>query len=104
MEKAANKVARLAQIEGLLVRCPGGLTQAEIARCLHVHRSTVGRYLPDLPAHIYLEDDGRWKIDRRAYLVSVRLSLHEALALHLGARLMTTCMDKHSTHAAGALR
>jgi len=104
MEKAANKVARLAQIEGLLVRYPAGLTQAEIARYLHVHRSTVGRYLPDLPAHIYLEDDGRWKIDRRAYLVSVRLSLHEALALHLGARLMTTCMDKHSTHAAGALR
>lgn len=104
VERAANKAARLSQIEAMLLAHSDGLTQSEIARRLCVHRSTVGRYLPDLPAHVYVEDDGRWRIDREAYLVNVRLSLHEAMSLHLGARLMANCMDKHSTHAAGALR
>ena len=103
-QQTKRKVARLNQIEAMLLSYPEGLTPSEIARRLGVHRSTVGRYLGDLPPNVYIEDDGRWKIDRQAYLVNVRLSLHEAMALHLGARLMTTCMDKHSTHAAGALR
>ena len=48
MERAANKADRLMQIESLLVTHPEGLTQAEIARRLGVHRSTIYRYLPDL--------------------------------------------------------
>ncbi len=104
MSEPANKAARLNQIEAMLLAHPQGLRQAEIARRLGVHRSTVNRYLPDLSSHVYIEDDGRWRIDRGAYLVNVRLTLHEAMALHLGARLMATCMDRHSTHAAGALR
>lgn len=106
VQRAANKAARLNQIEMLLLAHPGGLTPAEIARRLKVHRSTIGRDLPDLPGHIYIdeEDGGRWKIDREAYLVNVRLNLHEAMALHLAARLMVNCMDKSSVHAATALR
>ena len=104
MSQHTNKAARLIQIETLLLAHPQGLSQAEIARRLDIHRSTVSRYLPDVSSHIYIEDDGKWKIDRTAYLVNVRLTLHEAMALHLGARLMANCMDRHSTHAAGALR
>ena len=69
-----------------------------------MNRSTINRYLPDLPAHVYVEEDGRWKIDRSAYLVNVRFNLHEALAVHLAARLLATRMDRQNPHAATALR
>ncbi|MGH2536993.1 MAG: helix-turn-helix transcriptional regulator [Candidatus Promineifilaceae bacterium] len=104
MSRSATKAARLLKIEALLLAHPEGLAPAEIARKLQVHRSTVGRYLPDLPAYIYIEDDGRWRIDRQGLLVNVRLSLHEALAVHLAARLLATRMDRQNPHAAAALR
>jgi len=99
-----KKADRLGLIEALLLEHPEGLTQAEIARRLGVDRSTVHRYYPNLPKHIYVEDDGRWMIDRQAYLVAVRFNLHEALAVHLATRLLATRMDRHNPHAAGALR
>jgi len=101
-----RKADRLLQIEQMLLAHPEGLTQAEIARRLGVHRSTVLRYIPHLPGHIYIDDlDGnRWKVDRSAYLMHVRFTLHEALAVHLAARLLATRSDKHNPHAATALR
>lgn len=105
MSRAETKTARLLEIEDLLLTHSEGLTQAEIARRLGVNRSTVNRYLPDLPAHIYIDDlDGnRWKIDRQAYLVNVRFNLHEAMAIHLASRLFATRMDRQNPHAASAL-
>ncbi|MCB0064118.1 MAG: transcriptional regulator [Caldilineaceae bacterium] len=106
MNRAANKAARLGQIEALLLHHSEGLKAAEIARKLSVHRSTILRYLADLPAHIYVDDidEERWKIDRSNYLVNLRLNLHEAMAVHLAARLLATRMDKKNPHAAAALR
>jgi len=104
MSRAENKASRLLQIEAMLLSHPEGLAQSEIARRLGVNRSTVGRYLPDLPKHIYIDDDGRWRLDREAYLVQVRFSLHEALAVHLASRLLATRMDRQNPHAAAALR
>jgi CRISPR-associated endonuclease/helicase Cas3 len=105
MERASNKAERLLQIEALLLAHPEGLTQAEIARRLGVNRSTIHRYLPDLNRFcVYETDDGRLAIDRDHYLAHVRLTLHEAMALHLAARLMATRTDKHNPHAASALR
>lgn len=106
MGHAENKAARLLQIEALLLAHPEGLIQSDIARRLGIHRSTIGRYIPDLPAHIYIDDldDNRWKIDRDGYLINVRLTMHEALAVHLAARLMAAGTDKQNPHAAAALR
>jgi CRISPR-associated endonuclease/helicase Cas3 len=103
MNRAANKIERIAQLEALLLAHPEGLRQAEIARFLDVHRSTVLRMLPDLP-HWVKEYDGRISIDRSAYLVHVRFNLHEALAVHLAARLLATRLDRQNPHAASALR
>jgi CRISPR-associated endonuclease/helicase Cas3 len=104
MKPSETKADRLLKIEALLLGHPEGLAQAEIARRLGVNRSTINRYAPDLPKHIYEEIDGRWRIDREAYLVNVRFSLHEALAVHLAARLLATRMDRQNPHAAAALR
>ena len=106
MERATGKAERLLQIEALLLEYPDGLSQAEIARRLGVNRSTVYRYLPDLTARfsVYETDDGRLVIDRDHYLMNVRLTLHESMALHLAARLMATRTDKQNPHAAAALR
>jgi len=105
MSRAETKTARLLQIEDLLLAHPEGLSQSDIARKLGVNRSTVNRYLPDLPQHIYIDDlDGnRWKIDRLAYLVKVRFNLNEAMAIHLATRLLATRMDRQNIHAATAL-
>jgi predicted DNA-binding transcriptional regulator YafY len=106
MNRAANKASRLLQIEALLLAHPEGLTPAQIARRVQVNRSTIGRDLPDLPKHIYVDDldGGRWKIDRDAYLVNVRLTLHEALAVHLATRLLAGWSDRRNPHAGAALR
>lgn len=106
MERAANKAARLSQIETLLLSHPEGLLPAEIARRLDVHRSTISRDLADLPKHIYVDDmdGGRWKVDWDAYLVNVRLSLNEAMAVHLATRLLAKWGNRRNHHAGAALR
>lgn len=106
MTRAENKAARLLQIEALLLAHPKGLLPAEIARRLVVHRSTISRCLPDLPKHIYVDDldEGRWKIDRDAYLVNVRFNLHEAMAVHLASRLLADWSNRRNPHAGAALR
>lgn len=104
MNRAENKASRLIQIENLLLGHPEGMTQAEIARRLQVDRSTIHRDLLDVPGHIYQEEDGRLRIDRTADLINVRLNLHEALSVHIAARLLATRMDRQNPHAASALR
>lgn len=103
MNRAENKSARLTQIEALLMDRTDGLTRAELARRLGVHRSTIGRNLVDMRAPTY-EERGRIFIDRRAYLVNLRLTLHEALSIHLAGRFMATCMDRRNPHVASMLR
>lgn len=103
MIRAENKAARLSQIEALLLDHPEGLSQADIARRMGVHRSTILRNLADINAPVY-EDNGRIYINREAYLVNLRLSLHEAFSIHLAGRFMSNCMDRQNPHVASALR
>lgn len=105
MESAANKSERLAQLEQILLSHPQGLRKAAIARKLGVHRSTVGRYVTDLSKLIPIwEEDGLIGINRDDYLNNIRLTIHEAMAMHLATRLMATRTDKHNPYAASALR
>lgn len=103
MSRSTTKAARLDQIEKLLLTHPEGMTQAELARRLGVNRSTILRNLADLQAPVY-EEGWRHFIDRSAYLVNVRFSLHEAMAVHLATRLLATRFDRQNPHAAAALR
>jgi len=98
-----TKANRIQQIEMLLLSHPEGLTAAEIAKRFEVNRSTIHRYLEDLPKEIYL--DGRlWKVDRQQLEIQVQFSLNEALAVHLAARLLANNIDRQNPHAASALR
>jgi predicted DNA-binding transcriptional regulator YafY len=96
---------RLQREANLLAAHPEGLTQAQIAKKMQVHRSTILRDLPDLGkiSPIY-EEDGRLFLDRTADLIHLNLNLDEALAVHLAARLLATRMDRQNPNAAGAMR
>ena len=105
-ERLDKKLDKLNELEFLLLSHPQGLTKAEIARRLGVHRSTAAEYIDDLGHRvpIYEPVPDRFAINRDTYKVQVRLTMHESLALHLAARLLTTRTDKHYPHAASALR
>jgi len=105
MSRADSKAERLLQLEQILLAYPEGLSKAEIARKLGVHRSTVGRYIENLSRRLPIwEDTHAVGINRDDYLTRVRLTIHESMALHLASRLMATRTDKHNPHAASALR
>jgi CRISPR-associated endonuclease/helicase Cas3 len=105
--KDERKFENLHKLVGLLLDHPEGLTKAEIARKLNVHRSTASDYLDSMEgidAPVYEISPGRYTIDRDTFEVKISVDMHEALALHLAARLLTTRTDKHYPHAASALR
>lgn len=106
-QRLDKKIERLEQFKHLLLENPDGLTKAEAARRLEVHRSTIAEYIDDLSVQgvpIYEPSPERFAINRADYKVQIHLTLNESAAVHLAARLLTTCTDKHNPHAASALR
>lgn len=106
VDRVTGKAARLLQIERILLACPEGLTQAELARRCGVHRSTILRNLQDLAeagVPLWEDDNGRIGVNREAYLTHIRLTLHESMAVFLAARLLARYSDKPNPHAVEAL-
>ena len=107
-ERLDKKFERLEQLKQLLLEHPEGLSRAEIARRLGVHRSTAGEYIDELsrPPTPFVHETAPdlFAIDRDRYKIDVQLTLHESMMVHLAARLFATRTDKHNPHAASALR
>ncbi len=106
MNRAFAKSGRINQVERLLLTSRAHLSQAEIARRCEVHRATIGRLLQDMvDSEIPLREDeqGLWYIERTAYISTLKLKLHEALALYLAGRLLARYSDKPNTHTIEAL-
>lgn len=103
--RALNKAERLLEIQQLLLEWPDGLRQSEIADRLGVHRSTIHRYLPELTTqfHVFERPDGRLAVDREASLARLRVTVHEATAVFLAARLLHRQSDERNPHAISAL-
>lgn len=106
-KKDNRKFKNLDKLIYLLLDHPEGLTKAEIARRLSVHRSTAAEYIDSLEginAPVYEVSPNHFTINRDHYEVQISVDMHESLALHLASRLLTTRTDKHYPHAASALR
>jgi proteasome accessory factor B len=78
---------------------------AEIARRCNIHRTTAWRDLRALEKNgvPIWSDGGRYGILRKRYVTSVRLNLHEAMALFLAARLLSRYSDENHPHVARAM-
>jgi len=100
-----SKAARLHKISHLLYRNPHGLNTAELARHCGVTPRTIQRDLRDLDAAgiPIWEEGGRYGITKGYYLPPIHLSLEEASALYLAARLLARYSDEHNPLIVNAL-
>ena len=106
MGRTQSRAERLKAIETFLYRSPaGGRKVSEIAARFGVHRSTVYRDIRSLEAADVpvWEDEGRFGVVKDRYLTTVRVHLHEALALYFAARLLSAHSDRHNPHVVSAL-
>jgi len=104
-----NRSVRLSYLQRLFYRRPDGYRSSELARLCGVDRRTINRDLVDLggePFYLPLELEGwRWRLmeGHRFTLPPVQLSLQEAAALYLAARLLDRCSDEPNPFVGRAL-
>lgn len=94
-----DRAARLLRVARIL-RGHGeiGVRPEEIARQIGMSTRTVYRDLEALADELQMpvwSEEGRWGIDADAFLPPLRLTLHEAMAVFLAARVMTRYADKY---------
>jgi CRISPR-associated endonuclease/helicase Cas3 len=103
MSRAKQRAERLRDMERFYV--DRAYSDQEMADKLGVTRATVWKDRQLLSGSIAFisEGDGRYRIDRRSYISSVRLNLYEALTLYLAARRASRQTQMAEKHAVGAL-
>jgi predicted DNA-binding transcriptional regulator YafY len=100
-----DRTARLVRVTSLLAGNPGGMRPSEIAERLGMSVRNVYRDLHALEGEVGLptwSEDGRWGILESAFLPPLKLTLSEAMAVFLGARLMVRYADKYDPDLASA--
>jgi predicted DNA-binding transcriptional regulator YafY len=100
-----DRTARLMRVARLLEGNPGGIRPKDIAERLGMSVRNVYRDLKALESEVGLPiwaADGRWGIDAEAFLPPLKLTLQEAMAVFLGARLMVRYADKYDPDLASA--
>ncbi|MDQ4078231.1 MAG: WYL domain-containing protein [Chloroflexota bacterium] len=108
-ESIQDKQARLHRLSHLLYRHPKGLTVREMADMCGVTTRTIQRdlkALEDAEVPIWQEDRGekpRYGIIEGYFLPPLRLTLNDAGALYLAARLLTRNTDEHNPHVTSAV-
>lgn len=108
-ESIHDKQARLHRLSHLLYRHPKGLTVREMAQMCNVTPRTIQRDLKALEeaeVPIWQEDDGekpRYGIIGGYFLPPLRLTLNDAAALYLAARLLTRNTDEYNPHVFSAV-
>ena len=100
-----DRTARLVRVASLLAAHPDGMRPGEIAERLGMSVRNVYRDLHALEGEVELPtwaEDGRWGILDSAFLPPLKLTLSEAMAVFLGARLMVRYADKYDPDLASA--
>ncbi len=100
-----DRTARLMRVARLLEGNPGGMRPKDIAERLGMSVRNVYRDLKALESEVGLpiwSADGRWGVDAEAFLPPLKLTLQEAMAVFLGARLMVRYADKYDPDLASA--
>ncbi len=100
-----DRTARLLKVEHLLYGNPRGLRPKEIAERCGVCVRTTYRDLLALDQELGLalwEDDGRYGLDRSMFLPPLKLTLLEAMALYLSARLVSKYADERDPNVESA--
>ncbi|HEY8239147.1 MAG TPA: WYL domain-containing protein [Candidatus Limnocylindrales bacterium] len=100
-----DRTARLMRVAGLLAGNPDGMRPLDIAERLGMSVRNVYRDLRALESEVKLpvwSEGGRWGILGGAFLPPLKLSLSEAMAVFLGARLMVRYADKYDPDLASA--
>ncbi|MEO5704609.1 MAG: WYL domain-containing transcriptional regulator [Candidatus Limnocylindrales bacterium] len=100
-----DRTARLMRVAGLLAGNPDGMRPKDIAERLDMSVRNVYRDLHALEREVKLptwSEDGRWGILGDAFLPPLKLTLAEAMAVFLGARLMVRYADKYDPDLASA--
>jgi proteasome accessory factor B len=101
-----DRTARLLNVVSIL-RANGthGITPIEIAKRTGMAKRTVYRDLRAIEGELGIpvwSEGGRWGVDAEAFLPPLRLTLPEAMAIFLSARLLVRYMDKHDPVLASA--
>lgn len=101
-----DRAARYLRIATILHGHPQGLRAAELADRVGVSKRTVYRDLNAMSdeAGIPLwQDGGRWGLEEELFLPPLNLTLHEATALFLAARVLLKASDERDSELIGGL-
>ena len=100
-----DRLARLTRVVGLLRAHPDGMAIQEIAGRIGVSVRTVYRDLNAIEGEIGIavwSEDGQWGLADEGFLPPLKLTLDEAMAVVLSARLMVRYADKYDPDLASA--
>ena len=100
-----DRLARLVRVVSVLRAHPDGIKPADIARRIDVSPRTVYRDLKAIDEEIGVavwSEDGRWGVVGDEFLPPLKLTLTEAMAVVLSARLMVRYADKYDADLAAA--
>lgn len=100
-----DRLARMLRVVAVLRGHPDGIRPADVARRVGVATRTIYRDLRALEEEVGVatwSEGGRWGVVSDAFLPPLKLTLDEAMAVVLSARLMVRYADKYDPDLAAA--
>ncbi len=100
-----DRAARMTRLIQVMRAHPNGISPTELADRVGMSKRTVYRDLEAIEGELEValwSDNGRWGVAADEFLPPLKLTLHEAMAVFLSARLMVRYADKYDPDLAAA--